>query len=101
MIVKGRDGTISLVVTEGSMASFNEMIGRRAGTRLTGVGDEAWLLNKQRTVVTRVGRRLVKLTVNSSGRTSQPDRLPAIAAMVAARLAGDDVGRSSDQVPRR
>jgi hypothetical protein len=101
MIVKGRDGTLSLAVTEGSMASLNEMIGRRAGTRLADVGDEAWLLNKHRTVVARVGRRLVKVTVNSRGHTGQLDRLPAVAAMVAARLAGDDVGRGSDQVPRR
>jgi hypothetical protein len=101
MIVKGRDGTMSLVVTEGGLASVNEMIGRRAGTRLAGVGDEAWLLNRQRTVVARVGRRLVKLTVNSRGTTSQPDRLPAIAAMVAARLAGDDLASASDQLPRR
>ena len=90
MIVKGRDGTLSLVVTTGGIASFNVMIGRRAGTRLPGIGDEAWLLNRQRTVVARVGQQLVKLTVNRSGGAGDPGPLPAVAAVVAARPGNTD-----------
>ncbi len=103
MIVKGRDGTLSFVVTTGGIASFNVMIGRRAGTRLPGVGDEAWLLNRQRTVVARVGGQLVKLTVSRSGTAGDPGRLPAAAAVAAGRLARQaELGaRPASQLPRK
>jgi len=100
MIVKGRDGTMSLVVTGGGIASFNEMIGRRTGTRLAGVGGEAWLLNRRRTVVARVGSQLIKLTVSNRGSAGHPGRLPAIAAVAAARLADRARrGSAADQLP--
>jgi hypothetical protein len=88
VIVKGRDGTMSLVVVRGSFAALNTMIGRLAGTPVAGVGDRAWLLNMQRTVVARTGDRVVKLTVSRRRAAGPvPGRLVAVAAAVADRLA--------------
>ena len=100
VICKGRDGTMSMVVVGGGFAALNSMIGRCAGRRLTGIGDEAWLVNKSRTVIVRVGAQIVKLTV-SRHRAAGPvtSALVAIAAAVAGRLA--HACRSDDQVPRR
>jgi len=90
MIVKGRDATMSLIVTGGGIATLNTMICRRAGTPLAGVGDEAWLLNRQRTVVARVGTHIIKLTMSRHSKTSDPHKLPRLAALVASRLPAAD-----------
>ena len=87
VICKGSAGTMSLVVVGGSFAALSATIGRLAGRRLSGIGDEAWLLNKHRTVVARVGPRIVKITVNRRRAVRDPSRLCVIAAAVAGRLA--------------
>ncbi len=88
MICKGGAGTMSLVVVGGGFAALNATIGRLTGRRLSGIGYEAWLLNKHRTVVARVGPRIVKITVNRRRLVRDPTRLCVIAAAVAGRLAG-------------
>lgn len=87
VICKGEDGTMSLVVVGGGFAALNAAIGRRVGHRLPGIGDEAWLLNRQRTVIVRVGERIVKISVNRRRAGRDPAQLCVIAAAVTRRLA--------------
>jgi len=60
---------------------------RRRGRPLPGVGDEAWLLNRDRTVIFGVGGLTGKVTVGgSAARSLPPDALTRLAATVAERL---------------
>lgn len=86
VIHKGRDGTLSVVVAGGSIGDI--LIGRR-GTPLEGVGDEAWRLNRGRTVIVRTGSRVAKLTLSGRGAAGLSGiPLDSLAATVADRLAG-------------
>jgi hypothetical protein len=82
VIYQGRDGTLSVIVAGGGVAGLNTAIARRMGTPLPGIGDQAWLLNRERTVIVQVGLRVTKLTASKS----RPGSLPVLAAVVAARL---------------
>jgi hypothetical protein len=83
VIYQGRDGTLSVIVAGGGAAGLNTAIARRMGTPLPGIGDQAWLLNRERTVIVQVGAQVTKLTASKS----RPGSLPALASVVAARLA--------------
>ena len=85
-IYRGRDGTLSLTVATGGIANFNTMISRNAGTPLPEVGDAAWVLNKDRTVIVRVGEQVAKITASGHGLERRPDLLAIAARTVAARL---------------
>lgn len=62
---------------------------RRSGRSLPGVGDEAWLLNRDRTVVFRSGELTGKVTLSgTAARLLPPDVLPGQAATLAERLPG-------------
>jgi hypothetical protein len=99
IIHQGERGTLSVVAMTGGIAQFNLKIGRKHGTPLPGIGDEAWLLNRRRTVITRVGDQVAKLTLSgraepgpagarSPGQDAPaPVPLEALAETVAGRLA--------------
>ncbi len=82
VIYQGRDGTLSVIVAGGGVASLNTAIARRMGTPLPGIGDQAWLLNRERTVIVQVGPQVTKLTASKS----RPGSLPVLASVIAARL---------------
>jgi hypothetical protein len=88
---------MSLVVIGGSFARLNAAIGQRVGRRLPGIGHEAWLLNRQRTVIVRIGQRIVKVTVNRRRAARDPAQLCVIAAAVTRRLAGQAAAGLADR----
>ncbi len=88
---------MSLVVIGGSIAAFDAAIGRRLGHRLALIGDQAWLLNRRRTMIVRTGPRTVKITVNHRGRARDPGQVCVIAAAVARRLAGQAATSGADR----
>ena len=85
-VYRGASGTLSLTVASGGIASFNTMISQKAGTPLPGVGDAAWLLNKDRMVIVRVGEQVAKITASGQNAELRPDLLAKMASTVAARL---------------
>ncbi|MGH3400550.1 MAG: hypothetical protein ACRDPO_38305, partial [Streptosporangiaceae bacterium] len=98
VIHKGRDGTLSVVAARGAVADLNLRFGRR-GTPLPGIGDEAWLLSRGRTVIVRAGAQVAKVTVtvtvtvSGRGAARAPVPLDRLAAAIAARLAEQDTRR--------
>ena len=77
IIVKAADGVLRGLIS----------LARRRGRPLPEVGDEAWLLNRGRTAVLRVGGLTAKVTIGgSAARSLPPDALPRLAATVAERL---------------
>jgi hypothetical protein len=88
----GRDGNLVLVTMSGRVAAMNVRHARGAGTPLAGIGDAAWLRNNGRAVVAAVGDQAVKLLL--SARAPRQD-LPALAAIVATRLAQRPVDTSA------
>jgi hypothetical protein len=87
-IYRGADLTVSLTVTRGGTGRLSYGPARRWGRALPGIGDEAWQLVRDRTVVFRVGGCTGKVTVSgSAARGLAPDVSPRLAAAVAARLA--------------
>jgi hypothetical protein len=95
VIYQGRDGTLSVIVAGGGVAGLNTAIARRMGTPLPGIGDRAWLLNRERTVIVQVGAQVSKLTASKS----RPGSLPALASVVAARLAAAAPVHDAPPVP--
>ena len=59
-----KGGGVNLSVAlmhRGTFSAINNAAGRRSGRGLPGIGDEAWLLNKDRTLIARAGLVTVKL----------------------------------------
>ncbi|HEX3388121.1 MAG TPA: hypothetical protein VHT94_03705, partial [Streptosporangiaceae bacterium] len=90
VIYKGNSRTLSVVAARGAVADLNLRFGRR-GTPLSGIGDEAWLLSRGRTVIVRQGAQVAKVTV--TGRGAPP--LDHLATALAGRLA-DEVTRKAE-----
>ena len=87
-IYRGADLTVSLTVTRGAMGHLSYGPARRWGRALPGIGDEAWQLVRDQTVVFRVGGYTGKITVfGSAARGLAPDVPPRLATAVATRLA--------------
>jgi hypothetical protein len=87
-VYRGADLTVSLTVTRGGMGRLSYGPARRWGRALPGIGDEAWQLAHDRTVVFRVGGYAGKVTVSGSAACGlAPDVPPRLATAVAARLA--------------
>jgi hypothetical protein len=83
---RGRDGSLLLTVNTGRAANLSLTISRRTGRQVPGLGDAAWLLNKDRTVVFRHGMQVAKITVTGQRARPSPDLLTSLAATVATRL---------------
>jgi hypothetical protein len=85
-LYRGSEGSLSLIVVGGGVAKFNTMISSKVGKPLGGVGDAAWLLAKDRTVVVRLGDQVAKITASGAGVERRPDLLANLAATVATRM---------------
>lgn len=90
VIYTGGGATLSLTIADGRLAAFNAMLGRRFGSPLPGIGDEAWLLNRGRTVIAVAGAVAAKLTLSGGpeGGIRDPSAIAKLAAVAVARLAG-------------
>jgi len=92
VIYRGGGTTVSITVVDGGLGGLSSGPARRFGRRMPGIGDEAWILNRDRTAVVRVGTLTAKITINDrrpAGQrvTDQPGLISELAATVAARLA--------------
>ena len=85
----GRDGNLILVTMSGRVAAMNLRHARGVGAPLAGIGDAAWLRNNGRVVVAEVGDQAVKLLLSAR---APRQNLPALAAIVASRLAQRPAG---------
>jgi hypothetical protein len=87
-VFKGGGITLSVgVMNRGAFNAINGAAGRRFGRALPGIGEEAWLLNKDRTVIVRAGLTTVKLTLTGLPPAARAAALIPLARLVAARLA--------------
>jgi hypothetical protein len=87
-VYRGADLTVSLTVTRGAMGRLSYGPARRRGRALPGIGDEAWQLARDQTVVFRVGGYTGKVTVSGSAARGLAQDVPSrLATAVAARLA--------------
>jgi len=85
-VYRGKGLTIIVKAADGALRGLTSLA-RRRGRPLPEVGDEAWLLNRGRTAVLRVGGLTAKVTIGgSAARSLPPDALPRLAATVAERL---------------
>ena len=85
-VYRGEGVTVIVTVADGFLGSLSSLA-RRRGQPLPGVGDEAWLLNRGRTVVLRAGGLTAKVTVGGpAARSLPPDVATRLAATVAGRL---------------
>jgi hypothetical protein len=86
VVYRGEGITVVVTVADGFLGSLIALA-RRRGQPLAGVGDEAWLLNRGRTVVLLAGGLTVKISAGGSAtRSLPPDALARLAAAVAERL---------------
>jgi hypothetical protein len=67
-------------------SAIDRAAARRLGRALPGIGDEAWLIKGDHTVIMRVGRSTAKLTLTEVPPSARADLLIALAHIVAARL---------------
>jgi len=85
-VYRGQGITVIVTVAYGFLGSLTALA-RRRGQPLPGVGDEAWLLNRDRTAVLRAGGLTAKISAGGSAtRSLPPDALARLAATVAGRL---------------
>jgi hypothetical protein len=97
VVYRGDGVTASVTVAEGALGGLSSGPARRFGRPLPGIGDEAWIVNRHRTAVVRVGKLTAKVTISGPGFTDQsvagrsgPGRygvISELAATIAARLA--------------
>jgi len=86
IVYRGEGITVIVTVADGFLGSLTALA-RRRGQPLAGVGDEAWLLNRDRTAVLLAGGLTAKVTAGGSAtRSLPPDALARLAATVADRL---------------
>jgi hypothetical protein len=99
-IYRGESVTVIVTAAEGIPGSLSYRPARRFGRPLPGIGDEAWLLNRDRTVVLRVGEITAKVTVGgSAARSLPPDVVPGLAATLAGRLSQYSLARDHPDSP--
>ncbi len=87
-VFKGGGINLSVgLMHRGVFSAINGAAGRRFGRALPGIGEQAWLLNDDRTLIVRVGLTTVKLTLTGLPPAARVAALIALARLVAARLA--------------
>jgi hypothetical protein len=87
-VFKGGGITLSVgLMHRGVFNAINGAAGRRFGRALPGIGEEAWLLNNDRTLIVRAGLATVKLTLTGLPPAARAAALIPLARIVAARLA--------------
>jgi hypothetical protein len=87
VVHKGRAASLTVMVVTGRVAEMNLEAARKRGVPLPAVGDEAWLVNHDRTVVVRAGAQAAKLMLSGGTGPQDAHLLSALAATVATRLA--------------
>ena len=92
VIYRGSGVTVSVTVAEGALGGLSSRPARHFGRQMPGIGDEAWILNRDRTAIVRVGTLTAKVTINDRGLAGQrlidqPGVMSELAATMAARLA--------------
>jgi len=85
-IYRGASRTLSLTVAEGRLGEIGQRSGSRGGRAVPGIGEEAWQLNRGRTVVFRLGPAYGKVTLSGPG---EPSLVAHLAATAATRLTAD------------
>jgi hypothetical protein len=86
-IYRGTSRTLSVTVTESRLGEIGQRSGSRGGRAVPGIGEEAWQLNRGRTVVFRLGPAYGKVTLSGPG---EPSLVAHLAATAATRLTADD-----------
>ncbi len=90
VIYRGSGVTVSVTVAVGALRGLSSGPARRFGDPLPGIGDEAWLVNRNRTLVVRVGALTAKITIGAQGLVDTYSVLAGLAPTLAARLAEYD-----------
>ena len=86
-VFRGGGVTLSLTLRdEGIYSAIDRRAARRLGRALPGLGDEAWLIKGDHTILMRTGRSTVKLTLTDSPPSARAALLMPLAHIVAARL---------------
>jgi len=83
-IYRGTSRTLSVTVTGSRLGEIGQRSGSRGGRAVPGIGEEAWQLNRGRTVVFRLGPAYGKVTLSGPG---EPHLVAHLATTVANRLA--------------
>jgi hypothetical protein len=84
VIYRGASRTLSVTVTGSRLGEIGQRSGSRSGRAVPGIGEEAWQLNRGRTVVFRLGPAYGKVTL------SGPSEPRLVAHLAATRLTVDD-----------
>ena len=84
---RGTSRTLSVTVTGGRLGEIGQRSGSRGGRAVPGIGEEAWQLNRGRTVVFRLGPAYGRVTLSGPG---EPRLVAHLAATAATRLTVDD-----------
>ena len=82
-----RDADAALAGTGSRLGEIGQRSGSRGGRAVPGIGEEAWQLNRGRTVVFRLGPAYGKVTLSGP---SEPRLVARLAATAATRLTVDD-----------
>lgn len=96
-LFRGPGLSLSVVLLgPGAFSGINHATGRRLGREVAGIGDRAWLVNQDRTLIARAGPATVKLTLSGLPPGAAPAALIPLAATVIGRLgeAGQQAGGS-------
>jgi hypothetical protein len=87
LVARFRGGGVDLYLTRRTRHVGDRAVARLFGRALPGIGEEAWLLGGDRTLVVRAGPATVKLDLHGLPRSARAAVLIPLARIVAARLA--------------
>jgi hypothetical protein len=87
LVARFRGGGADLYLTRRTRHAGDRAVARLFGRALPGIGEEAWLLGGDRTLVVRAGPVTVKLDLHGLPRSARAAVLIPLARIVAARLA--------------
>jgi hypothetical protein len=87
LVARFRGGGVDLYLTLRTRHVGDRAVARLFGRALPGIGEEAWLLGGDRTLVVRAGPATVKLDLHGLPRSARAAVLIPLARIVAARLA--------------
>jgi len=86
VIYRGGGETVTVTVADSLLGAVSARPARHTGRPLAGIGDEAWLLNHDRTAVVCVAGLTAKITLIGRRGPGHAGVLCGLAAAVAARL---------------
>jgi len=99
-VYRGAEVAVTLTVAGRALGGLSSGLARRWGQTLPGIGDEAWLLARDRTIVFRVGTHTGKVTITGAAAPAlPPDALTGLAAAFAGRLGAAVADREPSGTP--